>query len=87
MIYDETCRGRGLLPGLTHSWIAGALLYTRYNPLVRFVMRRISRANGGPTDTSRDYEFTDWSGLDKLVDETLGDAPADAPAEPVAPSP
>jgi hypothetical protein len=27
MVYDRTCRGRGLLPGLTHSWIAGALLY------------------------------------------------------------
>jgi len=27
MIYDATCTGRGLLPGLTHSWIAGALLY------------------------------------------------------------
>ena len=27
MIYDDTCRGRGPLPGLTHSWIAGGLLY------------------------------------------------------------
>lgn len=27
MIYDATCTGRGVLPGLTHSWIAGALLY------------------------------------------------------------
>jgi hypothetical protein len=27
MIYDETCNGRGVLPGLTQSWIAGALLY------------------------------------------------------------
>jgi hypothetical protein len=27
MIYDATCTGRGLMPGLTHSWIAGALLY------------------------------------------------------------
>jgi hypothetical protein len=27
MIYDDSCRGRRLLPGLTHSWIAGALLY------------------------------------------------------------
>ena len=24
MLYDDTCRGRGALPGLTHSWIAGA---------------------------------------------------------------
>jgi hypothetical protein len=27
MVYDRTCRGRGALPGLTHSWIAGGLLY------------------------------------------------------------
>lgn len=27
MIYDATCTGSGVLPGLTHSWIAGALLY------------------------------------------------------------
>jgi hypothetical protein len=27
MIYDRTCKGRGALPGLSHSWIAGALLY------------------------------------------------------------
>lgn len=27
MLYDDTCRGRPLLPGLTHSWIAGAGAY------------------------------------------------------------
>ena len=27
MFYDDTCRGRGLRPGLTHSWIAGKHLY------------------------------------------------------------
>ncbi|MBA2660684.1 MAG: hypothetical protein H0U74_00190 [Bradymonadaceae bacterium] len=27
MIYDDTCRGRGLRPGLTHSWVSGALMY------------------------------------------------------------
>ena len=27
MIYDDTCRGSALLPGLTHSWIAGASAY------------------------------------------------------------
>ena len=48
---------------------AGALRYTQYNFLVRFVMKRISRQNGGPTDTSRDYEFTNWPTLDRFVDE------------------
>lgn len=28
MVYDRTCRGRGPLPGLTHAWKTGALLYS-----------------------------------------------------------
>ena len=51
--------------------VAGALLYTQYNFLVRFVMKRISRQNGGPTDTSHDYEFTDWPAIDRFVDEVM----------------
>ncbi len=27
MVYDDTCRGSRLLPGLTHSWIVGGWLY------------------------------------------------------------
>lgn len=27
MLYDRTCRGRGLLPGLSHAWSAGGVLY------------------------------------------------------------
>jgi menaquinone-dependent protoporphyrinogen oxidase len=51
--------------------VAGALMYTRYNFLIRFVMKRISRKQGGPTDTSRDYEFTDWQGLDRFVEDAV----------------
>jgi menaquinone-dependent protoporphyrinogen oxidase len=40
--------------------IAGAMAYTRYPLLMRWVLREISRRSGGPTDTSRDHEFTDW---------------------------
>jgi menaquinone-dependent protoporphyrinogen oxidase len=47
---------------------AGALAYRRYNPLVRLVMKRIARANGAPTDTSRNYELTDWAAIDRFVD-------------------
>jgi menaquinone-dependent protoporphyrinogen oxidase len=43
--------------------VAGALLYTRYNWLTRWLMRRIARASGGDTDTSRDFEYTDWNDL------------------------
>lgn len=49
--------------------VAGALLYTQYNFLIRFVMKRIARAEGGSTDTSRDHEYTDWAALDRFVAE------------------
>jgi menaquinone-dependent protoporphyrinogen oxidase len=51
--------------------VAGALQYTRYNFLIRFVMRRIARAEGGDTDTSRDYEYTDWSAVERFAVEFL----------------
>lgn len=47
-------------PGRTASF-AGALLYTRYGPFIRFIMKRISRSAGGGTDIHRDYVYTDWS--------------------------
>jgi len=49
--------------------VAGALLYTQYNFLIRFVMRRIARKAGAATDTSRNYEYTDWVALDHFVEE------------------
>jgi len=62
--------------------IAGALPYSKYNFLIRFVMRRIAAAAGGDTDTSRDYEYTDWSAVDRFasefVDQALGTRSAQA---------
>jgi menaquinone-dependent protoporphyrinogen oxidase len=49
--------------------VAGALMYSKYNPLVRFVMKRIAKKAGAATDTSLDYEYTDWVGIDRFVDE------------------
>ena len=49
--------------------VAGALAYSKYNFLVRFVMKRIARKAGAATDTSRDYEFTDWPALDRFAGE------------------
>jgi menaquinone-dependent protoporphyrinogen oxidase len=51
--------------------VAGALTYSRYNFIVRLVMKRIARANGAPTDTSRDYQLTDWTKLDRFVRHQL----------------
>src|SRR5262245_59622329 len=52
----------GWHPTIARSF-AGGLAYTRYSPWVRWVMKMISRRTGGPTDTSRDYEFTDWQAV------------------------
>lgn len=51
--------------------VAGALLYSKYNFLVRFVMKQISKKSGGDTDTSRDYVYTDWLALDRFADELV----------------
>jgi menaquinone-dependent protoporphyrinogen oxidase len=47
--------------------LAGAMAFTKYSPLMRWVMKRISRASGGPVDTSRDHEFTDWSHVEEFA--------------------
>jgi menaquinone-dependent protoporphyrinogen oxidase len=61
--------------------VAGALMYTKYNFLVRLVMKRIARAAGESTDVSHDHVFTDWAALDIFVDELTaflgGDLDAD----------
>jgi menaquinone-dependent protoporphyrinogen oxidase len=49
--------------------VAGALAYTRYNIFLRFVMKQIARKAGGPTDTSRDHELTDWAAVDRFAQE------------------
>lgn len=51
------------------SCVAGALAYTRYNIVVRWFMRRIAAKEGGPTDTSRDHDLTDWAAVDRLADD------------------
>jgi menaquinone-dependent protoporphyrinogen oxidase len=47
--------------------VAGALPYTRYSPLTRWMMRRIVAKAKGDTDTSRDYEYTDWDALRRFA--------------------
>ena len=46
--------------------VAGAFVFTHYNLLVRWVMKLIAKREGLPTDTSRDYDFTDWVALDEF---------------------
>jgi menaquinone-dependent protoporphyrinogen oxidase len=64
--------------------VAGALLYTQYNFLVRLIMRRIARKAGASTDTLNDYVYTDWVGLDKFVNDLAAEIRGEAVAEPHA---
>jgi menaquinone-dependent protoporphyrinogen oxidase len=69
--FEET----GWRPGRVKP-VAGALLYTKYNFIVRFVMKQIVKKKGGSMDTSRDHEYTDWASVDRFAEELLRDVPA-----------
>ena len=74
----------GFMPGIILP-VAGALLYTRYGFFTRLVMRLISKRAGGDTDTSRDYEYTDWNAVSDFARRFAsrireGRAPAEAAA-------
>lgn len=51
----------------TTKVVAGALKYTQYGFLKRWAMKRIVTRAGGDTDTSRDYEYTDWEDLRRFA--------------------
>lgn len=68
---DEFLGKTGWRPRLTVTF-AGALHYTRYRFFLRWVMKRISKKRGLPTDTSRDYEFTDWAAVAEFARQLGG---------------
>lgn len=51
--------------------VAGAIPYTKYNWLKKWMMRRMVAKAGGGTDTTRDYEYTDWNDLRTFTQEFL----------------
>ena len=74
----------GWHPTIARSF-AGGLAYTRYRPWIRWVMKRISRRTGLPTDTSRDYEFTDWQAVAQFARQFAFLLPRDVPVATGAP--
>jgi menaquinone-dependent protoporphyrinogen oxidase len=67
-VVDSFLADTGWHPSKVHA-AAGALMYSKYNFLIRFIMRAIARKEGANTDTSQDHEFTDWAALDHVIDE------------------
>lgn len=64
---DKFLRKTGWQPQLTAS-IAGAVKYSLYGPIKRRVMIVFVGLGGGETDTSRDYEYTDWDAVDRFAE-------------------
>lgn len=65
---DKFMRKTGWQPQLTASF-AGALKYSFYGPIKRRVMIVFMTLGGGETDTSRDYEYTDWDAVERFAAE------------------
>jgi len=69
-VVERFVKRTGWRPGRVEL-IAGALPYSKYNFLIRFVMRRIAAKEGGDTDTSRDYEYTNWPSVERFARELV----------------
>jgi menaquinone-dependent protoporphyrinogen oxidase len=67
-IADAFPSAHGWRPAIVTS-VARTLAYTKYGFLTRFLMKTIARKEGAPTDTSRDYELTDWKQVDLLAEQ------------------
>ncbi|HEX2878048.1 MAG TPA: flavodoxin domain-containing protein [Polyangiaceae bacterium] len=77
---DEFIEKTGFRPTRTQA-VAGALPYTQYNFFIRWIMKRIVAKEGGDTDTSRDYVYTDWSALEQLTERFLTECGANRSEE------
>jgi menaquinone-dependent protoporphyrinogen oxidase len=67
-IVQQFVKQTGWQPGRV-KFVAGALPYSRYSWITKWVMRRIARKAGVETDWHRDYEYTDWEDLRKFAAE------------------
>lgn len=52
---------------------AGALNYSKYNFFYKFLLKRILKEKGGDTDSSKDYDYTDWPAVSFFVSEFVRD--------------
>ena len=50
---------------------AGAVKYTKYSFIIRFIMKLISMREGGSTDTSQDHEYTNWESVERFTENFL----------------
>ncbi|HUX86491.1 MAG TPA: flavodoxin domain-containing protein [Chloroflexota bacterium] len=55
----------------TVALFGGALAYSQYNFFKKLIMRWIAQRAGGPTDTSHDYDLTDWPAVRRFIEDFL----------------
>ena len=53
------------------AFFAGALAYSQYGLVKRFIMQNIARKEGGGTDPSRDYEYTNWESVRHFAEDVV----------------
>lgn len=83
MLFDRSCRGRGLVPGLSHAWSAGGLLYRALGRIdgqfgagswAEGLDWLAETARTRPIDEIQFWGHGEWGGL--WIDEELLDARA-----------
>lgn len=85
---EAFCADNGWKPAITEP-VAGAIAYTKYNLVLRLVMRWISRKERGATDMTRDHAYTDWAQVERFA-ERCADLVVQAPetvGAPMVPEP
>ena len=65
---DDFLEATGWTPERTIA-VAGALQYREYDVFTRVLMRLMMRRGGHPTDTSHDYDYTDWEAIERFAAE------------------
>jgi hypothetical protein len=89
MVYDRTCRGRGLVPGLSHAWSVGGVLYHRLGRIDRWYGAAswaealdwlLDASAMRPIGEIQFWGHGEWGGL--WIDEELLTAAALAPEHP-----
>jgi len=69
-VVDKLLRQAGWAPGM-RAYFGGALAYRQYNMVLRWIMKRISARAAGPTDTSKNYDLTDWTAVEQFTEAFL----------------
>jgi len=80
-VIEEFLADTGWHPNLTAT-VPGAVQYSKYGPIKRFVMKRISKNAGKETDTSRDHEYTDWEDVEDFAGSIADVIEASSEPEP-----